>query len=275
MKKFNSRRRIILLTSVLTLLYLVFQETDFRTLLNIDLNFDPIKPVILAIGAYLGTYWALFFRVKGERFITILMYPAITVFAFSLFTELVIATVLNNFGQIGILALSTLAFWVFTYLTLLTVNILNAAYVAEIPLGQAARAAQFVLTLVTGYISYFLLFSNDFYVILRAIALFILNAALVFITLSAIKLRIRQRVVASLNIGLLLGFIGFVLSIWPVSPPYLALTLSLLLYICLGISLEIREFINRWVWIEYITLFFLIVFMLIFVAEWGINGVLI
>ncbi|KXK26599.1 MAG: hypothetical protein TR69_WS6001000605 [candidate division WS6 bacterium OLB20] len=50
------------------------------------------------------------------------------------------------------------------------------------------------------------------------------------------------------------------------------LVLSLVLYICLGIALEIRDIISRWIWIEYLSLFVLIVLMLILVAEWGING---
>ena len=98
---------------------------------------------------------------------------------------------------------------------------------------------------------------------------------LMYIALWSIKLKISQRLIASANIALFILLAAAVLSIWPVTAPYIALVLSLILYINLGISLEIRDIISKWIMIEYISLFFLIVIMLILVAEWGINGVII
>ncbi|MFQ5492607.1 MAG: hypothetical protein ACE5DX_00390 [Candidatus Dojkabacteria bacterium] len=275
MSKLSSRTRMMIVTTVLAVAYFILQESDFRVLLNLEFNFDPIKPFILSLLAYLGGMWALFFKVRGERLVTILLFPAIGVFALSLFAELVILAVFSELGQFSLVLVSSIFFWVFTYIMLLTINILNAAHEADIPLGQAARASQFVLTLVISYIVFFLLFSNDLFILFKLSGFLLLGTILVYIALWSINMRVQQRFTASLGIGILLTFAGSVLSVWPVPSPYLALALSLLLYVTLGISLEIREIISRWVWVEYISLFILIAAMLSLVAEWGINGTLI
>lgn len=275
MDRISTRTRVLIVTTLLSVLYFIMQESDFRILLNFDLGFDPVKPLILALVAYLGAFWILFFKVKGERLITVLLFPAISVFATSLFSELLIATVFSDLGQLSLVFISSIVFWFFTYVTLLTINILNTAYLQDIPLGQAARAAQFVLSLIISYLFFFLIFSNDLFIVFKLLGVGIISMLLVFISLWSIKLRIQQRLNASLAIGLLLVLATGVLSTWPVASPYLALVLSLVMYICLGIALEIRDIISGWIWIEYGSLFVLIVVMLCLVAEWGINGALI
>jgi len=117
MEKFNTRNRILIVSTLLTFFYIVFFEYSF----------DPVKPFLLAILTYLGVFWALAFKVKGERLITILLFPAIAVFSISLFAELIIITVFSQLGLISIILGSSIFFWVFTYITLLTVNIYKAA----------------------------------------------------------------------------------------------------------------------------------------------------
>ncbi|KXK09582.1 MAG: hypothetical protein QY330_01955 [Candidatus Dojkabacteria bacterium] len=274
MSKISTRTRIAVISSLLTVAYVLLQQRDFRVLLDIDFPFDPIKPVLLAILIYLGAYWALFFKVRGERFITILLFPAIGVFSISLFAELIILTVFSELGQLSLILVSAVFFWLFSYIILLTVNILNAAYNNPIPLLQAARAAQFVLTLVISYFFFFLLFSNDIFLPFRLIAIHLISGLLVYITLWSLDLFFYQRLTVSLAMGTITSFAAAIVSIWPVSAPYLALAQSIVLYICLGISLEVRDIISKWIWIEYLSLFVLIVIMLALVAEWGINGTL-
>ena len=265
----------MIVTSLLAFLYFLLQEFDLKTLLNLNFSLDPFKPLLLALLAYFGTFWALFFKVKGERLITILLFPALGVFSIAFFAELLILSVFSELGQLSLVLMSTVIFWVFTYVSLLTVNILNAAYTQDIPLGQAARASQFVLTLIISYLIYFVLFSNDIFIVLRLGVTFIMSFLLVYISLWTIKLRMQQRLNASIGIAMLVTFGGAILSTWPVPAPYVALVLGLLLYICLGIALEIRDIISRWIWIEYLIIFVLILTMLVLVAEWGINGTLI
>jgi hypothetical protein len=275
MSNINSRARIIIVTTLLAFCYFLLQEADLNSLLNLNFNLDPVKPILLAFLVYIGAYWALFFKVTGERLITILLFPAIGVFAISFFFELVILSEFSSLGQLSLILVSTVIFWVFTYLSLLTINILNAAYTLEIPLGQAARASQFIISLVISYLVFFVLFSNDIFIFFRLGAIFGLSFILIYISLWSIKLRFQQRMNAAIGVSLLLTFAGGVLSTWPVPAPYIALVLGLILYVCLGIALEIRDIISRWIWVEYLAIYLLIIVMLVLIAEWGINGTLI
>lgn len=259
-------------TSLLTFLFLVVQQFDFRSIWPINLSFDPIKPFILSFVAYVLCYWVLHFKVTGERYVTILLFPAITVFALSLLSEILIAGILSDFGQYGLVLISTIVFWIFVYVTFLTVNVLNVSYIREIPLGQAGRAAQFILTMIIAYISFFLVFSNDIYLVFREIFILFETFLLVYIALWTIKISKRQRIIASLNIGVLISLLTFILSLWPINSTYIALVLILVFYVCLGIALEIREFISQFIWVEYVSLLVLIFIMLFLLAEWGING---
>ena len=272
MPKINTRTRIMISTTLLTFLFLLVQQYDFRTIWPINLSFDPIKPFILSFVAYALCYWVLHFKISGERYVTILLFPSITVFALSLLSEILIAGILSEFGQIGLVLLSTIFFWIFVYITFLTVNVLNVSYIREIPLGQAGRASQFILTMLIAYISFFLVFSNDIFLVFRELFILFETFLLVYITLWTIKISKRQRIIASLNIGVLIALLTFILSLWPINSTYIALVLILVFYVCLGIALEIREFISQFIWVEYISLLVLIFVMLFLLAEWGING---
>ena len=272
MPKINTRSRIMITTSLLTFLFLLVQQYDFRTIWPINLSFDPIKPFILSFVAYVLCYWVLHFKVSGERYVTILLFPAITVFALSLLSEILIAGILSEFGQLGLVLLSAVLFWVFVYITFLTVNVLNVSYIREIPLGQAGRASQFILTMIIAYISFFLVFSNDIFLVFREVFILLETFLLMYITLWTIKISKRQRIIASLNIGVLIALLTFILSLWPINSTYIALVLILVFYVCLGIALEIREFISQFIWVEYVSLLVLIFVMLFLLAEWGING---
>ncbi|MEI7578865.1 MAG: hypothetical protein WCJ58_02370 [bacterium] len=275
MKSLSTRTRIIILSSVVTVFFLFIQEIDFRIITNINFPFDPWKPLILGLIIYVGTFWVLFFKVKGERLLTILLFPAINIFALTLFSELIVDNVLNGVEQFGAIFISIIIFWGYTYISLLIANILNTAHLADIPLEQAAKAAQFVLTLITAYIMFFILFSNDIFIILKIGIVVLLAFLSSYNSLWTIDLKARQRFTASLIIALLMCFASMIISIWPISAPYIALILTLLFYIFLGISLEIREIISSSVWIEYNVLFLLILVLIILVAEWGINGTVI
>ena len=272
MLKISTRRRLLIATTLLTLLFVVLQRFDFRIILGFNLSVDPVKPVILSAITYLLSLWVLHFKVSGERFVTILLFPAICVFAQTLLWEILISGIFSNYGLVGLIVLSAGSFWVITYITLLTVNVLNVSYLKEIPLGQAGRAAQFMLTLIIAYISFFLVFSNDIYLVFKEAFILFQTFLLVYIALWTIKMSKKQRIVAAMDISILIAFLAFILSLWPINSTYIALVLILVFYICLGIALEIREIIDRWIWVEYFSIFALIFISLFLMAEWGING---
>lgn len=272
MLNFTTRTRIIIASVVLTVSFILLQQIDFGQILQIRLSFDPIKPVILSIMAYLICYWVLHFKVSGERFVTILLFPAITVFALTLLSEILIAGIFSSYGQVGLLLVSAIVFGVSIYITLSTVNVLNVSYLREIPLGQAGRAAQFVITMLIAYMSFFMVFSNEILFVFKELFILFLTFLLVYISLWSIRISKKQRIVAALDIALLVTILAFILSLWPINSTYVSLVLILVFYSCLGIALEIRDIINRVIWVEYVSLLVLIFITLFLLAEWGING---
>jgi hypothetical protein len=63
-----------------------------------------------------------------------------------------------------------------------------------------------------------------------------------------------------------------VLSVWPLDSFYLALFMVLVYYMSLGVALEVREIIGRWIWYEYTAIFIVILLLMLTTASWGVNG---
>lgn len=273
--KLDSRKRILILSSVLALVHIALTRLNLSELLGLNLPLNFLNPLLLALLAYFGTAWVIYFKVKGERLFTVLSFPAISIFAFSTFVELLLPSVASSLGQFSLVLSSALVIWVFIYMVLLTVNILNAAYLQDIPLGQAARAALFVLSLIISYVVTFLTFSTEMYWAIKVAIYFVTALSLTYIGLWSIKINLYQKLISSLAIGFVYALGGLVLTLWPISAPYGSLVVTLVLYTCLGIALEVRDIISDWIWIEYTSLFILILLLLGLVAEWGINGTLI
>jgi hypothetical protein len=275
MIKLSTRTRIALVSIVLGILYGLFSNIDISSYLglNVSTKIDFLKAVILGAVLYLGTAWALFFKVRGERFITILLYPVLGTTALSLLVEIIVVNTISGFvGQAAIIVVSSVIIGFFSYICLLTVNILNTSHNENIPLAQAGRAAMFIISLIDAYLVFFMVYSNDLNIIIRLAIVAGISGILVYITLWSIQLRIKDRIYVTFAIALLLSFVAGILSIWPMQAPYLALVLSLFFYIFMNIAMEIREIMGKWIWIEYLSLFGLIAILLLYLSEWGING---
>jgi len=225
---------------------------------------------------YLGTYWALFFKVKQERFLTILLFPSLAVMAGAFFSGLLVTYVFPiGAGQITLKLSTTMIVGLFTYISLLTVNILNAHYLGKIPLGQAAKASYFVLSLLTSYIVYFILLSNDFNPLIKGGVIFLFTSLIAYMTLWSIEYNRKERAIVAFAMGLLLMFGQLILAVWPINPTYLALILNLVFYFTLNMAMEMREMLGKWIWLEYAALFIFILLVLLILGEWGINGSLV
>lgn len=277
MIKISSRARITIVSILTAVLYAIFFNINFNDLLHISTQsgVDFFKALALGVFLYIGTAWALFFRIKGERFITVLLFPALGTMALSLLAELIVVNLITgSVDQIAVVGVSTLIVGFYTYICLLTVNLLNAKYLENIPLAQAARAALFIIALIDAYLIFFMAYSNDLFIFLRVAVVAITSGLLMYIALWTIELRLRYRLNVTFAVALVLAFISGILSMWPLQAPYLALILSLFFYIFMNIALEMREIIGKWIWVEYLILFGLVVVLLITFSEWGINGAL-
>lgn len=272
--KLDTRTRITIVSIGTGLFYLLLGNIDVNQLFGIttETRIDFLKALFLGIFIYIGTLWALFFKVRGERFLTIVSFPAIGVVALSLLIELILVNIISGIGQATLYGLSFFILAFYSYISLLTVNILNTSYEENIPLAQAARAALFILALIDAYLIFFMTFSNDLNIFLRLTVILGVSILLSYISLWSIELKVNDRINVTLTVGLILTYISAVLSIWPLQPPYLALALSMFFYVFMNIAMEIREIIGRWIWVEYFILFLLVAVMLLSFPEWGING---
>src|SRR5690606_6713238 len=107
--------------------------------------------------------------------------------------------------------------FVFNYIIILTMNILNYSNINQIPLGQAGRAASYVLSLIIQYLGFFLLFSNSFNPILKGVLIFLLSFYFSYSSLWTINIILKNRITVSIAIGLTILLFGIVLSIWPIT----------------------------------------------------------
>lgn len=277
MIKLNTRARVIIVSILVAVLYAVQATLDYEVYFNLDskLFSDLLKGAILGFVLYIGAFWALFFKVRGERLITIMLFPSFGIVALSVLLQLILTSFIGGIGQIPILIISVIIIGIFTYINLLSVNILNTSYLQNIPLAQAAKAAIFILSLLDGFLIFFLLFTNDINILYRISGVFLTVILLSYISLWSVDMFRSEKLLTAIALAVLLTFIAGAISIWPISAPYLALTLTLIFYIFMNISLEMREIISEYIWLEYAVIFSLILLLLLLLSEWGINGLLI
>jgi len=280
MKSFNlsTRVRISIVTIVVVVFYVLTINVDLAGTLGFkfQLNFDPVKHILLAIILYFGTYWALFFKIGRERFLTILLFPALAVISGTFISELMLNYVFpSGVGQVTFEIFTVFLVGLFTYISILTVNILNAHYLSNIPLGQAAKASYFVLSLLTSFIIYFILLGNDIDIGIKAGLMFLFTDLISYMCLWSIEYKRKERAVVAFAIALLITTGQLILTPWPINATYIALTLNLVFYLVLNIAMEMREILSKWIWIEYAILITFMLIVLILLGEWGINGALV
>lgn len=270
--RLSTRARAILIALTITWVFIALRGVNFVELLEIDFPFDFIKLFIISILMYVGSFWVLNYRVKGERFFTVLLFPSLAIFILLLYIELIINSIFGTVGRFVTEVFASILVMTVSYVLILTTNILNIGYLEKIPLTQAGRAAHYVLTLISTYLFFSIIFSNSLPAIIKFIAVGVISYLFTSMALWTIDLRFNQRLLSSLGITLMMVLASFVLLIWPIGSEYLSLILSLFYYMSLGMALEVREVLNKRIWIEYSFLYIVIVTILLLISNWGING---
>lgn len=262
----------VIFTSVVALVYYLFaHQFFFFELIQRNDMFIFISPILLSLLMFFGSFWLLNFKSGFKRYSVIIMYCCLNIFAFSMFFELILQNQ-TRLGQISVtLILSILMFVVF-YVHLLTSNIINYSHIRDIPLVYAARATAYIITLFSEYLIFLVIINSGISPILKILIITTVSLFHCYFLLDSIKEKLQNKIYSASAISLLISILTIVLLIWPVSSEIKSIILTLIMYICIGISLEIKEKINKNIWIEYIILIFSIVFLLILLANWGING---
>lgn len=272
LKRLSTRNRAIMLSIFLTGLYFIFfSQTLFIEFIDGVFFGKFIFPAIIGMFMYLGIIWVLNFNIKGERHITVALFAASCIFIVSLFFEFLILNQ-TKLEQITTSVTSMVIVFVMNYVVILTMNILNYSYMNQIPLGQAGRAASYVLSLLIQYLAFFLLFSNRIEIALRFLFVFSISFYFTYSALWTLGMKLKDRVVSSAVIGAITLIFAIILNIWPISTYILCFVLSLILYVSLGVALEVKEVMGKYIWLEYGLLLAMVFFILSLVSDWGING---
>ncbi len=271
----TTRTRSLILSSLLSLVFVGLQLVDLSIITKEQILHYFIRSAVLFIIMLVGFYWTINFNMSRERVLPVLTFPSVIIFIVSFFSELLLFASFKGVGRISFLAASALILWVINYITILTGNILNVSVLTKIPLGQAGKAAQYVLILLSSYLGFSILFSLGVPPFLRLALIFMLTFYLTYSGFWMIQLARSQLINSVLIISFIVLFASTILSLWPLSVAYVALILSIIVYMTLGIGLEIREKIGFFVWIEYGFLFLVILLIAFLFAQFGINGTLI
>jgi hypothetical protein len=235
------------------------------------------RSIFIALVIYLLTLFIIQNQsIRSLKGFIISLYPSIVTLPYLLLT---IAYLFTNSTEISKLLSSgifSIVFYIVIYFVFLTVNILNTSLTVKIPLEQAARASQFVFSLISSYVALILFFGADYTFVERVIIIggfiFYYSFASIFFLNNVTRY---QAIIRSLVITLVIIAAMFILSIWPINYIYAILSIAVCFYVLLSVALEVRPNLSKYVWVEYIVLFVLVFFLLILNSKWGINGLII
>jgi hypothetical protein len=244
-----------------------FNSQSIRLRDNIIYAFG-LSAIVLLINS-----WVLFFNHNKKSFTVTGIYPSVTLFPFFILGFTLYDSISNNVAKLLLVLVMSAAFAVLSYIVLLTNNILHGSIKMQLPLEQAAKAVQFIFSLISTYLIMIFVLGADIDIV-RRIA-FILPFIFYF-TYSSVwflrHLRKKDVVNKSILITLLVGLSIVVVAVWPIDSVYSILFSAVVYYILLNVALENRKKIPYGYWVEYLVLISLAIFILFTTAFWGING---
>lgn len=239
-----TKREKIITSSVVLSLFLI---STWFVPLKFYISYKFIFIGLLAVSAYLLSLWSLWEGISKLKAFILMILPT-----------LFILSVANYFFLLPArwLALPvSLIFGLIFYTLLLSQNVFNVASIRTIPLYRVASTTVFVLTLITSFVLFNVVYSLNMLFIWNGIAIFMLSFFLILGVLWSIDMEDLSGLVLIYTaiISLVTGEAGLVLSFWPVFHPMAALMLSTILFITLGISTHhLRERLSRGVVWEYL-----------------------
>lgn len=239
----NKREKIITASSLLSLFLL---STWFAPL-SFFISYKFAFMGFLALCSYLLSLWALWEGISKLKAFILMVLP-------TLFT----LSVANYFFLMPArwLALPvSILFGLVFYTLLLSQNVFNVASIRTIPLYRVASTTVFVLTLITSFVLFNVIYSLNMLFLLNGLAVFLLSFPLILGVLWSIEMEGLSSLILVYTtlISLVIGEVGLVLSFWPVSHTMASLMLSTMMFITLGISTQaLRDRLSRGVVWEYL-----------------------
>lgn len=211
----------------------------------------------LTILSFILSLWTLWEGINKLKGVILLILPTLFTLAVASYYFLLPVRWLT---RLPVAAIFGLVF----YTLLLAQNVFNVASIRTIPLYRAASTTIFILTLLTSYLLFNVIFSFNLLFIWNGVVVFILSLFLILQILWTIDMEeiTNLLIVYSVILSLLIAELGLVLSFWPISQAMCSLILSTSLFITLGISTHtIRDRLTRdliWEYVSWGTIIFLI-----------------
>lgn len=272
--EFSTRTRAIIVSSILTFSYFFSHQNYFVSIIE-QYTFSYSKlilPIFFGFVMFVGMLWVVNFKLSNvQSFFTVVLYSGYCIFIISLFFEYIFSTQ-TMLGQITLSFNSTIIVFFTNYFIILTLNILNLSYLQNIPLEQVAKASIYIINLIIEYLGFFLIISTDVFYIYKLILIFGVVLYSTYSSIWTLKIETNQKFLSSISMAIFTIIATIALSIWPITTEIVALILVVLLYILTGITLEQKDKIGKYIWLEYISLVVIIICILYISSKWGING---
>lgn len=239
----------------------------------VSLRDNVIYSLVLSVIILMINSWVLFFNHSRKSFSVTGVYPSIALFPFFILGFTLFDSINNQVARLVLVLAMSAVFAVLGYITLLTNNILHGSIKMQLPLEQAAKAVQFIFSLLSTYLIMIFVLGADIDIFRRLV--FILPFIFYYSYSSIWFLRhLRKKDVfnKSILLTLLVGLSIVVVAVWPIDSVYSILFSAVVYYILLNVALENRKKIPYGYWVEYLVLISLAIFILFTTAFWGING---
>jgi hypothetical protein len=274
----TTRTRAFTLTLVSAVLFAasLFWAQQLENRGDNAIPFQLVSTAVLFLVLSTGTLWVLFFKHQESSFVTVGLFPAIAAVPYILFAYRVMGSIFAALEGVALTLVATLGFALLVYLLVLTANILNGSILYGIPLGQAGKAAQFIFSLVAMYFLSAFLLGTETFIVIRMVLVAALSFYLTYSAVWCLQVTRPEQInrVATVT-AIILALFTAVMSVWPISTIYATVVITALFYMILNVALELREQIRGAIWFEYLAVVILIIFVLVLLGEWGINGALI
>lgn len=257
---FTKRQQFVGITVVLTFFMMLTQ------LVSVDFRYPMV--IIMALGTYALTAFALRDDLKGAEWVTLLTLPTLFTASVALFYFLLP----NRWAtRVPIVALYAIGL----YALLLTENIYNVAAGRTIALLRAARSVGFLLTLSTFFLLTQTLFAFRFHPIVNAFAIIFIAYPLTLQLLWAMELT--ERIGNSVSqitfvLSLVLVEISWIFSLWPTGSSLRALFLTTCFY---GVTGMAQQYLGDRLYKRTVWEFFSVVFIVFAIVLLGTNWYLV
>lgn len=256
----NKRQKIIVTSVILSIgLFL----TSF-----IPIYFTLHAIVILGSLAYIMSLWALKEGINKLKAVILMILPTFFTISISgyyfLLPSKLYSYYLPHSLVSAILFAVAILFGLVFYTLLLSQNVFNVASVRTIPLYRVASTTTFILTLITAFSMFEVIFAFQLLFIWNGLIIFLFVFPLILQSLWTIDMSDINRTILgyAIILSLVISEIGILLSFWPIADEMASIFLATSLFITTGISLHaFRERLSRgmiWEFVGWGVLIFLV-----------------